>query len=460
MTTSAPRGVTYPANAPGRGRDLTLLRPGWPLSVLFLGFPLWWVTGLSTYIFVIMAVPMAAHLLRRGAIAVPRGFGVWLVFLVWMAGGVFMLGADAPGAVPDGFGPGRLMVFAYRAAWYLTVTIVLLYIGNLREDELPSRRVGRLLGFMFVVVTAGGLLGVLAPHVEFRSLMEIMLPARLAGEDFVSRAIHPVAADVQILSGSEQTRPIAPFAYANSWGANYALYLPFFVLTWLARGNGWRRVVGPMVLVASLWPVIHSLNRGLWLGLTLVATYLVLRLAAQGRMWALQGLAVGAVAAAVVFVSSPLQELMSDRLETPHSNDRRVQLYVETISSTLQGSPLLGFGSTRDVQGNFASVAGGETAQCDGCGVPPLGTQGHLWLVLFSQGVVGVVLFCSFFAVRFRRHWRESSPYAVTGCCVLLFFAFFLLVYDLVEAPLFTVMTTVALLWRLERNREPTEVAR
>lgn len=462
MTTSTARGVapTGATTPPGLVRGRYWLRPGWPLSVLFLGFPLWWVVGLSTYIFIIMAVPMAAHLLRRGAVAVPRGFGLWLLFLVWMAGGVFVLGADAPGAVTGDFGPARLMVFGYRAAWYLAVTIVLLYVGNLREDELPSPRAGRLLGFMFVVVAAGGMLGVLFPHLEFRSLMEIVLPAPLANEEYVRQAIHPATAEIQGFLGYENARPIAPFAYANSWGANYALYLPFFVLTWLTRGNGWRRILGPVVLLLSLWPVIHSLNRGLWLGLALVAAYLVARLAAQGRLWALQALTVGVVAAALIFAASPLQDLLSDRLETPHSNDRRTQLYVETVDATVRGSPIVGFGSTRDVQGSFTSVAGGDNPQCPACGVPPLGTQGHLWLVLFSQGVVGAILFCAFFAVRFRQHWRDPSAYAVTGCCVLLFFAFFLLVYDLVEAPLFTVMITVALLWRLERNRVLQEAAR
>ena len=35
------------------------LRPGWPLSVGFLGFPLWWLLGLANVVLLVMTVPMA-----------------------------------------------------------------------------------------------------------------------------------------------------------------------------------------------------------------------------------------------------------------------------------------------------------------------------------------------------------------------------------------------------------------
>ena len=37
------------------------LKPGWPLSVLYLGFPLWWALGLAQLIFFAMAVAMAVE---------------------------------------------------------------------------------------------------------------------------------------------------------------------------------------------------------------------------------------------------------------------------------------------------------------------------------------------------------------------------------------------------------------
>jgi hypothetical protein len=47
-------------------------RAGWPLTVIFLGFPLWWLLGFGMLIFLIMSVPMAVHLYqRRSRVLVP-----------------------------------------------------------------------------------------------------------------------------------------------------------------------------------------------------------------------------------------------------------------------------------------------------------------------------------------------------------------------------------------------------
>lgn len=431
-----------------------LLRPGWPLSVLFLGFPLWWVAGLSTLIFIAAAVPMLIELVRRGHVRAPRGFGIWLLFLLWMLGGVTMLWADAP-ATTGGGGFGRLLVFGFRAAMYVAATIALLYVANVTEDELPSRRVTRLLAAMFVITTAGGLLGVVAPTFEFRSPTELLLPAGLANNEFVNAMIHPAAAKISTILGYAEARPIAPFAYANSWGANLSLYLPFFLLTWLGREGGWRRKAAPFVLAAAIVPVVYSLNRTLWLAIGVGACYLAVRFAARGRLLAMQVLGAGLVIAILVVVASPLSGILRERLENPHSNDRRAQLAVETLRSVATGSPLLGFGSTRDVEGSFASIAGGATPDCPACDVPPLGTQGQLWLVVFTTGFVGLALFLAFFGIRFFAHWRDPSPLAIACCCVLLFFFIELPFYDTLGAPMFTVMLAIGLLFRAGVRESP-----
>ncbi|HZC27263.1 MAG TPA: hypothetical protein VE287_09565, partial [Actinopolymorphaceae bacterium] len=123
-----------------------------------------------------------------------------------------------------------------------------------------------------------------------------------------------------------------------------------------------------------------------------------------------------------------------------------------TVTGVVEGSPLLGFGSTRDVRGNFFSIAGGSTADCPDCGAPPLGTQGQIWLVIFSQGVVGLALFLAFFIRRFLAHWRDPAPLAVAGCCALVFFGLELFVYDTFDAPMVTVMIAIGLLVRSERT--------
>ncbi|MEV0596383.1 hypothetical protein [Nonomuraea cavernae] len=447
-------GGPLPASGPlalASRRSSPRLRPGWPLSVIFLGFPLWWVTGLSTFIFLIMAVPMAVALRRRPMVRAPRGFALWLLFLVWMLVGAVTLFADAPYGVPGGE-LSRLLVFGYRCGWYLAITVVLLYVGNLTEEELPRTKVIRLLGFMFVVTVAGGLLGVLVPHLEFPSLLELVLPRSLTRNDLISSLIHPKAATLSTFLGYEESRPIAPFAYANSWGANLALYLPFFLLANTGRKPRWRRVLLVTGLLLSLFPVIYSLNRGLWAVLGLAAAYLTLRYVHKGNKWALRFAVGGAVALLLLVTGSPLKALFQQRLDTPHSNDRRGQLYVVTTESAAIGSPVVGFGSTRDLQGSFASVGGGERPGCKGCGVPPLGTQGSLWYLIFAHGFVGAVFFLGFLVRRFATHWRDPDRVSIAGCCVLLSFAVFLLIYDLLDAPLYTVMIALALMWRRERS--------
>ncbi|MCU1616356.1 MAG: hypothetical protein JWO98_3896 [Frankiales bacterium] len=448
--------ITAPPPAEVTGPRGPRSRAGWPLSVVFIGFPLWWVLGLGALIFMIMAVPMAVFLYRRRAsLVVPRGFGAWLLFLTWALLGIAVLWADAPGAVPGG-GISRALVFGWRMAWYASCTIALLYVGNLREDELPSDRIGRLLAYMFVVTTAGGLLGSFYPHLQLTSLVETVLPHGLATNGFLLDAIHPKTATIETITGSAQARPMAPFAYANTWGAAYAFFLPYFGITWIVRGDRWRRLLAVPILLASLWPVVYSLDRGLWVALGLIAVFVAFKMilwrGGRAIAWTLVALTMGGI----VFAFSPLPGMIQKRLDNPHSNNRRYMLAEHTVRSALSGSPVVGFGSTRNVQGNLETLGGGSRPGCKACGAPPLGTQGHIWLLIFANGLVGTVMFLAFFSVRFVRHWRDRSAYGMAGCCAVLSCGLFLFIYDLVEVPLYTVMIAVALMWRAQRD-EPRE---
>lgn len=454
--TLAVRSVTPPVVSPpvgtgsvGSWTGARVFRPGWSLTALFLLFPLWWVVGLTSFAFIIFAVPLAVELLRTRNLRVPRGFGTWLLFLAWMLAGTTMLWSDAPTGEPGGGGAGRLMVFGFRAAMYLAATVFMLYVVNTDERRLPTRRVLRLLAFMFVVTTCGGLLGVVVPGLEFRSVLELVLPHGLATNGFINPMIHPAAAETQNILGYDEGRPIAPFAFANSWGANYSLYLPFFLLAWFGPDAGWRRRLAPFVLLLSLVPVVYSLNRGLWGALGVGVLYLAFRLAAMGRVWALQAVVAALVLGALAFVVSPLGSMVQARLNAPHSNERRGQLATDTVRNVVEGSPILGFGSTRNVRGSYFSIAGGSTPDCPACGVPPLGTQGLLWMVIFSQGLVGLALFLYFFARRFFAHWRDHAALSLAGCVVLIFWTIELFVYDTVDAPLITVMIAIGLMARM-----------
>jgi capsular polysaccharide biosynthesis protein len=424
----------------------------WPLSVALLGFPLWWALGLRTILPMLLALVMADQLLRRRRLVLPGGFAVWAMYLAWLFLGLFVLFADAPGAVPGG-DASRLLVFGYRGAWYLTATIALLWVTNLSEEELPTRWLYQLLGFMFLVTTVGGLAGVLAPNIEFTSLVESLLPRGLRGNSLVQSMVHPAVADLQNVLGRPEARPKAPFPFANSWGSNLALFLPFFLVAWFRHGPRWQRLAGPIVLVLAAIPIVYSLNRGLWVCLVLGAAGLVWLQLGKGRLLAVVSIVVVLVAAVLALALSPLGGVFQERLDNQHSNERRGQLLTQTWNSTVEGSPVVGFGSTRDVQGSFASIAGASTPDCGPCGVPPLGTQGHIWQLIFSQGIVGAVLFLSFFALVLSRCWRCRTTTETLSTFVLAFFGLLLPIYDTLGMPLFTVMLVVGLVAREQQAR-------
>lgn len=438
--------------APRGGQTQPSRRNAWPLVVLLAGFPLWWLLGLSALLPLALAVPMLIQLLRNGPVRIPRGTGWWFLFLLWVTVSVVALWADAPGGVPGGGGTERILVFCYRLAWYGTCTIAFLWIGNVREEDASTRRVTGLLGWMFVFTVAGGILGILAPKFELTSLVEVLLPKSLSTNGFIQPLVHPAAATLTTFLGRDEYRPIAPFEFANSWGSNFSMYLPFFLMTWFGQAARWRRLLAPVILVVAAFPVVYSMNRGLWVSLGVGAVALLVYLSAKRKMRALVAGVLALGLGAAVFIGSPLAALSAETLENAHSNDRRTELLIETVNSAFQGSPVLGFGSTRDVQGSFSSIAGGGTPECPACEVPPLGTQGHIWLVIFSQGFVGLFFFLLFFISRFRLHWRSRTPLEFAATVILLFFTIQMFVYDTLGLPFFTIMLTLGLVWRQQRS--------
>lgn len=424
------------------------LKPGWPLTTLYLWFPLWWALGLAQVIFFAMAVAMVVILRRQGPLRVPRGFAPWLLFLVWMFAGVFLFRATAPGTVPGG-GLGRLANFTVWAGWYVVITIAMLYVANTAR-QVPTHRIVRLLAWMFVVTTSFGVLAVVAPTLEFKSPMELVLPHSLVSTNFVRTLVHPSLSSSSDFLGYVQPRPTAPFPYSNAWGNNLALYLPFFILGWFGRDAGWRRKVGPFVLVAAAVPITFSLNRGLWISLALAAVYAALRLAVNGRGRALQVLVATVVISGIVFVSSPLYDTLTLRIETPHSNERRAGTAETVVATTAAGSPLVGYGTTRTMQGSFSSLAGGETESCHQCAAPPLGTQGFMWRLVLTTGFGGTVLCLSFFAIQFLRRARGPAPLDVTTCTVLLVAVLCFFVYDSLGSAMFTALIAIGLMARAD----------
>ena len=425
-----------------------LLPAGWPIVVLLFGYGVTWLLGFGELIFIVLAVPAALALLRRRRIVVPTGFGLWLLFILWMLASGIMAPQDAPGTV-HGNAMGHVFSWGMRALHYVSATIIFLYVGNAREDELRTRTLVRGLGAMFILTVAGGYLGMLRPRLEITTPLEILLPNVITRQ--FPNVFHPGVSEVQNILGYTVSRPSAPFAFTNEWGSILAICLPFFIAAWLTRTHPLRRrAVGLAVLAASLVPIVYSLNRGLWLALGVAVIYVAVRFAARGHVRLLFAVVAAMVLGLVMLEVSGLRQLVEDRLTHGHSNERRTTLATNALSGALN-SPLLGWGTTRDAIGSSQSIAVGESAGCPNCGTPPTGTHGHPYLLTYSQGFVGVALYLGFLLYAFWHYRRNWTPVGLAGHCTLLMFLTFMPFYNLLAAAQVYMLIAMSVLWRLEQ---------
>lgn len=427
----------------------------WPLTLLIVPFPLWWALGVDSFLPLVLVLPMAVQLFHRHRLIMPTGFVWWALFVLWVALGFTVLWSDAPGAVP-GFESSRLLVFGFRLSWYVACTVVLLWVTNTERERLPDQYVLALVAWLFVVTTAGGILGVVAPTFEFSSAVETLLPKGLAGNPFVASLVHPAAADVQTVLGRPEPRPKAPFPFTNTWGSCLSITLVCFLSVRLRQRLMVRALLAAVALLA-LVPVAYSLNRGLWASLAVgFVGVLVLRFVRGNTLTAI-GLVLAAIALGLAVLASPWGSLFTDRADNQHSNERREQLLELTTTSVTRGSPVLGFGSTRDVQGSFASISGAATADCPACGVPPLGTQGQLWLVLFAQGWPGLAFFLLFLLRWLALTWRCRTTVQQVCAFVVAFLLIQLPIYDTLGLPLYLVMIIIGLAARERHLQSPPQ---
>ncbi len=433
--------------------------PSWPITALLAGYPLWWALGVADFMWIILAVPMAARMLawrRTGSrkIRVPPGFGIWLLFMIWVLAGIPMLLLTAPGTVDSSISH-RVISFAIRAASYAGVTVLLLYAGNLTERELPRRKLAWLLGLVALYAIGGGIGGVLAPNFQFSSPTLLLIPHSLQTNVQIQASMHPGLAQVQNVFGTAggQGRPKAPFDYTNAWGNSLTILLPWLIVAWWMAGTRRQRLISGSAMVIALVPLVYSLNRGVWIGVGLAACYLAVRMAARGKLGLLTAILAGIAIVGVAVLATPLHGVISQRLQNGKSNDLRATLSAVAMKDAL-ASPVLGYGDTRQEVGSPSSIAIGPTANCGSCGETPVGGNGQLWLLLICNGIVGAALYLAFFAFGCWRYWRDTSPYGMAGVLILLLSFVYMFTYVAVIAPLGFTMLAYALLWRNDLARQ------
>ncbi len=425
------------------------LRPGWPLTGILLLYPLWWALGLGVLIFPIAAVPMVAILVRQRRagrpIALPPGFLAWALFLAVVVVGIGALGEDPPGTVP-GTATSRLLSVSFRLVEYLAMTVLLLYAGNLTESEVSRRRLVRLLAWLFLVTVAGGLLGILAGKFQFSSPVELLLPKHIRSNSFVQSLVHPTAAQVMDVLGHASARPSAPWGYTNTWGNNVCL-----LVVWFAVALRHRLLWTVAILGVAVVPVVYSLNRGLWIGLAVIAGSIALRLAVRGRMWAVGAIGLAAVGLAAALLLTPLGTVVGERLDHGKSNGVRGYLTEKAVTGALD-SPVVGYGSTRNTIGGRQSIAVGQKPNCPRCGNFTIGGNGQLWQLLYAHGFTGTACYLGFFWYGLWRFRHDVSPIGLAGGAALLSSLVSMFWYNALVTPLALTMLGYALLWRNDRE--------
>ncbi len=444
---AAPVELARPEPRPPR----RLLGPGWPLAALIVLFPLWWAMGLMELIFPLLAIPMARELMRRRPIKLPPGFLFWALFLVWVLLGAFLLGVTPAGTLPGTAG-GRLIGYSVKLVEFTSMTVVLLYIGNLRESELPRLRTIRMLGIFFLVAVAGGWLGTLFPYFQFSSPLELLLPGGMRSNLYVQSLVHPAAAQVQDVLGYDAPRPKAPFDYTNSWGNNVVVLGIWFLVGWMVHGGTARRIAAGVLVCLAAVPVIYSLNRGVWMGIGVAVAYVAIRMALRGKPIVLFGAAGLGVLAIGVVLLSPLNQVIESRLENPRSNDIRASLNEQAVQ-VARTSPVLGYGSTRTALGSPQSIAVGRTSSCLRCGNAVIGSTGQLWQSLISYGFIGTGLYFGFFVFALWHYRRDGTAIGIAASVVIVLTLFFSLFYNVLASPLALTMISIGLLWRNEQAR-------
>jgi len=449
----------------GRAIGAWLTRhPAWPVTALLAGYPLWWALGIADFMWIGIAIPMVSRMLawrahRSRPLRLPPGFGLWLLFLIWTVAGVFMLTLSAPGTVVSPLSH-RFVAYADRTTTYVAITVLLLYVGNLTEHELPKRKLMWLLGLLGIYTTVLGVAGILDPAFQFNSPMLAVIPHSLRNNAFIQAQMHPALTQIQNVFGTVtsqgtptgQGRSKAPFDYTNTWGECLTITVPWLLLVCLGTGAKRRqRIIGWATAGFALVALIYSLNRGAWIAVAFSVVYLAVRLAAKGRVAVIGGLVGLAALGVVAAVASPLGHVVTERLQNGKSNPIRSSLFALSMKDGLS-SPILGYGDTRQQRGSVNSVAIGPTPDCPICGQAEVGSTGQFSLVLICSGFVGVVLYFGFFALGAWRYRRDPTPEGMTGLLVILLSFIYMFTYDAVAAPLGLTMLAYAILWRNDRE--------
>lgn len=399
--------------------------------------PLWWLLGVAGLVLPLLALPLVVSLLLSRRIAAPKGFGLFLSFLLWCVFSVTQLSDQK-----------QAFSLAYRGAIYVAAGALFLYVVNRTKDALPTATVVRCLAVFFVITVVGGIVGMVLPAVTIPTPMRALTPQPLLNERFVSDLVTASTSAARAFGAYPIHRPKAPFTYTNEWGAAFAMALPFAICGLAFTRRRLHRDLLLLVLAVSVFPLVFSLNRGAWLSVAAGLAYATLRSARGRNAQLLKIAALGMLVLGALLFLTPLGEIIMIRLTNGYGDAHRAELYAQSIA-LVRASPFLGHGAPVLVAGNLSA-----------------GTHGQLWTILVSQGIPGLVLFIGWLVWAW---WKASRPLPVGApgdrwvrlwCEVAIFVAIVQLpFYDLLPWGLPIAMVAAALAWR-EADQRPARAQR
>jgi hypothetical protein len=362
----------------------------WPLAVLFVAFPIWWALGVSSFTWPVVAVPMLVALIWRRRTRAPAAIALWLLFTSW----VLLSGLQLESTT-------KIITFSYRLALYAGAGVLFLYVYNLPRSGGLDAKVLRILTFFWMVVVIGGYAGLVVGAHSFVPPVEHLLPNSLRNQPFVQELVQPVFAEVVGFLGYPLPRPAAPFTYTNEWGGNIAVLTMVAFAAVAATRPGRRRKVIIAMLAASLVPMVVSLNRGMFLSIGVGVLYVTIRLAVRGRMSALVSL-LGVTALMLAIVAlTPLGHLVAANFSSTHGHSNATRASIAQLSTEgANQSPVFGHGEPQQVTG---------PALAD---TPAIGSQGQLWMVMYSNGYPATVFFIGFYLVVL---WQTRRARGIAG---------------------------------------------
>ncbi|WP_240956500.1 O-antigen ligase family protein [Micromonospora sp. HNM0581] len=333
--------------------------------------PLWWVTGGFYLGWPLLGALLFTLLVTRGRVPLPPATGIWLLFLALVVASATRLTL-----------PTSLPTFVLRLAFYLTALIVAVYVYTVaREHPDQAAALVPLCAFWFGLVALGWL-GVLVPRMELTTPVEMLLPSGVSGVPFINDMVHLSTAEYSAKSLNPIYRPAAPYAYTNNYGSAYAMTLPCVVAYTMLRRRGPLRWALLASVPVSLVPAFLTLNRAMFLSLGVGLAVLGARAALRGNTRVAASIGGMVVLGGLASLFIPVAEMIGNRVDASDTNTDRLSLYSEVLRR-VGDSPWLGYGAPMDVDTVTAEA--------------PIGTQGQLWMVLFSHGVPALVCFLAWF---------------------------------------------------------------